>query len=120
MGDRVPPAHQWPPLLAELFDVLFAYNKRQGIDEETAAIDARDRCVLLAGYFGGRMMYIPTGEKLQNALRDAVIWHEFKGNNQNELAEKYGLTVVRIYQILAEQRALCVKERQGRLFESDR
>lgn len=116
MGDRVPPEHQWPPLLAELFAVHQAFNRRKGMNEEKAALDARDRCVLLASYLGGRMAYLPTGEKLQLALRDAIIFAEFRGHNHLELSQKYGLTVVRIYQIIAEQRALFVKERQGKLF----
>lgn len=116
MGDRVPPVNQWPPLLADLFAVLEAYNKRHGLEDGKAALDARDRCMLLADYFGGRMVYFPTGEKLQIALRDAMIWHEFKGHNHLELAQKYNLTIVRIYQILAEQRSLFVKDRQGKLF----
>jgi Mor family transcriptional regulator len=119
MGDRVPPMHQWPPLLADLFAVLMAYNRRNGMDEAGAAVDARDRCVLLADYFGGRMVYMPTGEKLHQALRDALIWTEFKGNNQLALSQKYQLTITRVYQILAEQRALLVKERQGRLFNEE-
>ena len=116
MGNRVPPQHQWPPLLADIFAVLRAYNLRNGLDETDAAVDARDRCVLLADYFGGRMVYMPTGERLHQALRDAMIWTEFRGNNHLALAEKYDLTVVRVYQILAEQRSLMVKERQGKLF----
>jgi Mor family transcriptional regulator len=119
MGDRVPPTHQWPPLLADLFAVQEAYNRRKGMNETDAAVDARDRCVLLADYFGGRMVYIPTGERLHQALRDALIWAEFKGHNQLALCQKYELTQVRVYQILAEQRALMVKERQGKLFNEE-
>lgn len=115
-GSLVPALHQWPELLADLFAVHEAYNLRQGMSAAAAAVDARDRCLLEAQYMGARMVYFPTGEKLKSALRDALIYREFKGHNQLALAKKYNLTVVRIYQIVAEQTALFVKERQGKLF----
>ena len=116
MGNAVPASNQWPELLADLFAVHEAYNLRQGMSSTQAAVDARDRCILEAQYMGARMVYFPTGEKLKLALRDALIFREFKGHNQLALAKKHDVTVTRIYQIVAEQTALFVKERQGRLF----
>jgi Mor family transcriptional regulator len=116
LGNQPQQTHQWPELLADLFSVHEAYNLRQGMSAEKAALDARDRCLIEAQYIGARMVYFPTGEKLKTALRDALIYREFNGHNHLALAQKYKLTVTRVYQIVAEQTALFVKERQGKLF----
>ena len=117
MGDDVPPEHKWAPLLAALFRVFEAFNRRQGMSAEKATLDARDRCVLLGEYFGGRLVYIPKGERLRIAVRDTLIWHEHRGDNVEELATKWGLAVQTVYEILREQRALYKGKLQGKLFE---
>lgn len=116
MGDVVPAKHRWPEYLADLFELMQAYNLRKKMSMEESAIDARDRCMLMAKYHGGRMHYLPTGETLERALRDVIIFKEFRGNNHEALAAKWDLTITRIYQILAEQTKLFQKERQGKLF----
>ncbi len=116
LGDQIPAKHLWPAYLADVFAINEAYNRRRQMDEMAAALDARDRSILLADYIGGRQFYLPTGETLKTALRDAIIYREFKGHNHNALAEKYGVTPTRIYQICAEQRRLFIRERQGKLF----
>jgi Mor family transcriptional regulator len=49
------------------------------------------------------------------AARDELIWREFNGRNYAELARRHGLTEMRVRQIVAEQRARDVQQRQGRL-----
>jgi Mor family transcriptional regulator len=113
----VPPEHRWPQTLADLFKVFEAYNRRQGMPAEKAALDARDRTILLGEYFGGRMFYMPKGDSLRTAALHALIWREHNGRNTEALAEKYGMNIISVYQVLAQQRALARRSLQGRLFE---
>lgn len=54
--------------------------------------------------FGGSLLYIPRGAKLDRAARDAEIRAAFTGHNHRELARRYGLTVSAIYDIIAAHR----------------
>ncbi len=99
---------RWPKVMAELVDVFRAeaLRHKMAATEEAADKLARWLVLTLGGYFGGRPMYLPKGDKLEIALRDTHIWQEFSGNNVPELAVKFKLTTVRIYDILAQQRTL--------------
>lgn len=103
---------RWPRAMVELIDVFTAGAQRAGLADSPAAAQriARWAVLTLAEYGGGRQLYLPKGEGLRLALRDAQIWQEFDGRNTAALAIKHRLTTVRVYQILAEQRAL----RRGR------
>ena len=63
----------------------------------------------------GQSIYIPRGVSLLAYQRDLQIWREFNGRNYAELARRHGLTEMRVRQIVAEQRARDVQQRQGRL-----
>lgn len=39
----------------------------------------------MAHYFGGKSFYLPAGDKIKEALRDAQIYQEFNGKNVPEL-----------------------------------
>lgn len=99
--------HHWPRTMSELVDVFTARAMQDDIvsDEEASSL-ARWVVLILGNHLGGRQAYLPKGDKLRAALRDQQIWHDFNGRNQVELASKHQLTVIRIYQILSEQRAL--------------
>jgi Mor family transcriptional regulator len=116
LGDRVPDRRLWPENLANLFEVMQAYNLRQRLDPLAAALDARDRCIVLGEYCGGRQYYIPTGEPLRIALRDAIIFHESRRGNNRAMAKRFGLTERQIFHIVAEQTRLFIELRQGKLF----
>lgn len=107
---------KWPKALANLVDVVEAAHRRAGDDQELA----RDRAFItmraLSLYAGGRQLYMPKGDVLERALRDREIWERHRGNNVDDLAEAYGLTVVQVYSILAEQRALHRQRIQPSLF----
>ena len=107
---------KWPKALANLVDVVEAAHRRAGDDKDLA----RDRAFItvraLSRYAGGRQLYMPKGDVLERALRDREIWERHRGNNVDDLAEAYGLTVVQVYSILAEQRALHRQRMQPSLF----
>lgn len=112
------PEHKWAPMLANMVAVLEALYRRRGMGETEAFRLASDGAMELAEYFGGRVVYLPRGDRLKNALRDAEIYRRFLGSrNADQLAEEFGLGVIRIYQIHAEQKALHLAKVQGKLFE---
>ncbi|WP_368177792.1 Mor transcription activator family protein [Aeromonas sp. R1-2] len=119
--DQVPASEltaKWPKALSELVDVLACELVRGGMVQEQAKAQARKLALVQAHYMGGRAYYIPTGEHLKAALRDRAIWDEFNGRNIDQLARKHGLSVPQTYAVVAEQRSLALKQRQGRLFVS--
>lgn len=106
--------HRWPSTLQSLSALMQVTLKKHGIIN--AARISEDLATALSIYFGGRDVYIPNGESLKKALRDIKIWHEFKGNNLEQLSREYGLTERRISEIVAEQRAAYVARKQRQLF----
>lgn len=107
---------QWAPLLADMVRVIEQDKLRRGAATTEAFADARAAVLSIAEYFGGRMTYLPKGERLLTALRDAEIWRKFNGRNIRELAAEYGVSEIHLYDVLKRQRALHTRKLQGRLF----
>jgi len=117
LGDDVD-LRKWPERLHQLFEILRAFNLRRGMSADQASLDARDRCILIGDYLGGRPYNLPRGDALRIALRDKQIFLEFTGANHEELADRYGLDVTHIYRILRQQRRLYQAKLQGQLFNN--
>lgn len=115
-GDADFDESKWALLLADLLRVFEALFKRRGMDDRTAFDLARETALTEAEYFGGRQWYLPKGERLRLALRDAEIWRRFNGRNVPELAREYDVSTIHLYAILRKQRALNQTKLQGRLF----
>lgn len=107
----------WPKLLVEMLQVMQQAYKDAGAEPD----QARELSVIgmraLANYHGGRTFYLPRGDKLEQALRNARMWEEFNGKNVGELCTRYRLTEQMVYQILAEQRAVRARKIQPGLFK---
>lgn len=103
-------------LLQDLADKLAAQVAlRAGMDEDAARQIAQDIAGDVARDWGGQSIYIPMDLGAQRAARNERIFKEFTGDNQSELAAKYGLSVPAVYRILKEE----IERRrtpQGRLF----
>jgi Mor family transcriptional regulator len=110
------PEGRWPQMLADFVDVLRAAYQRAGIDPDQTDRLARQGVMALSDYLGGRYFYLAKGENLKQALRDDEIWREFDGQNIAELAQRYSVSERHVYRVLAEQRAMRRKRRQGQLF----
>lgn len=54
--------------------------------------------------FGGSLLYIPKGAAMDRATRDVELCAAFTGCNHRELARRYGLSVSKVYDILAAHR----------------
>ena len=116
LGDEPTHDHAWPQTLADLVDIMEDHLVRNCENEQVQARRlARELAVVLAKYFGGQPIYIPKGKQLTLAIRDTQIWHEFRGKNINELARRYQLTHMRIYDIVKKQRALHMEKIQPQL-----
>lgn len=112
------PETKWAPMLADMLRVLEALYLREGQGKEEAFHLATQSAAALAEYFGGRVVYLPRGDRVRNALRDAEIYRKFRGSrNVEQLAAEYGLTVIHLYKIHRDQRALHMRKLQGRLFQ---
>ncbi|WP_145538191.1 Mor transcription activator family protein [Yersinia alsatica] len=110
---------RWPQLLADLIDLFSVELQRQGYDEIAARLTTSKLAGVLAHYFGGRAVYLPTGEALKAALRDNKLFNEWSISKGNVdcLARKYALTNSTVYAILRQQLALHRKRYQAELFD---
>lgn len=117
--DQIPSVeleNRWPSLLVEVIDVMQAELLRQNFAADKAKTTASKLVGVMAHYFGGKSFYLPAGDKIKEALRDAQIYQEFNGKNVPELVKKYRLSESTIYAILRQQRLLQRKRHQMDLF----
>lgn len=107
----------WPQLLVDMLLVMQTAFQDVGAKPDQARELAITGMRALAIYHGGRTFYLPRGDKLEQALRDARMWDEFNGKNVGALCTRYKLTEQRVYQVLAEQRTLRARKIQPVLFD---
>jgi len=100
------PKERWPQELVHAIEVLEAVYLRAGKSEAEAFELARAGIVALAEYRGGRQWYLPRGDALTVALRDAAIYRRARRDNIAALAEECGLTERSIWRIVSQQYAL--------------
>lgn len=84
---------------------LVARHASLGISEDLARSTMREIAHKVCQRYGGAAVYVPKDDDFRCAARDADIWAEFDGNNHQDLADRHGLTLVRIYQIVKAQQA---------------
>ncbi|TDB43268.1 Mor transcription activator family protein [Photorhabdus luminescens] len=119
--DDIPEAElqaRWPQLLADIIDLFSTELQRQGCVKDTR-LSASKLASALAHYYGGRAVYLPTGDTLKVALRDNRLFNEWSCSRSDvvQLAKKYNLTHSTVYAILRQQLALHRKRYQGELFK---
>lgn len=66
---------------------------------------------------GGSKIYIPKGDDMDAGEVEAEIVARFAGNNHEELAAQYRLSVQTVRNIIERHRAKAQRERQGVLFD---
>lgn len=113
------PTHRWAHGLVQLIEVQEATFVRLGLPRDEAFQLARAGVVAIAEFGGGRAWYLPRGDDLHIALRDAEIWRRANRRNIGELAAEHGLTERQIWRICSQQRKLHVNKMQGRLFDEE-
>ncbi len=95
---------EYPELLQDLLDKLTVFLVAQGIPEEAARKTAVHTVDEIRKEWGGLNLYIPKCEAKDISERDLEICGRFNGRNHQQLAREYGLSTIRIYQILKKQR----------------
>ncbi|ELO0986305.1 positive regulator of late transcription [Citrobacter freundii] len=116
--DNIPVAeleHHWPQMLVALVDVMEAELKRLNVGADSRML-ARKLALAMSHYMGGRQYYLPSGDKLVNALRDDMIYSRFNGRNLETLRREHRLSQTQIYDIIARQRKLHTRRHQPDLF----
>lgn len=108
-----------------LFEALVLADERAGtvapVEGWAAQLETWARQVLaqlqhLAQEMGGRGgLYIAKGLVAQLSARDHEMCSKFRGNNYRELAHEYGLTEMRVRQIVDTWQREQYEKRQGRL-----
>lgn len=94
----------WHGVLADMVALIKSELKRQG--EEFNGKTIEKIVLAIAHYMGSRSIYLPSGEKIKEALRNNAIYEEFNGKNTKELSKRYGLCEPHIYAIIRKQRQL--------------
>lgn len=107
------PDSKWAPTLACMVQVLEAHHRRQGVSERTAFDLASQSVLVLAEYFGARVWYLPRGDRLRKALRDAQIhWQWQRSQPIPEIASEHRLSDIHVYRIIEQQRRLYLSKIQ--------
>lgn len=99
---------RWEGSLREMVEIAEAkllVEIKPGVE---AAELARHVVFAICSVMGGRVVYLPRGDALKRALRDAKIYRDWKDNNTPipDLVSKYDLANQTIYDIIRRQRAL--------------
>lgn len=122
MLDVVALRKNWPKILSELVDLFYAELCRQNVAQDEAVKMAPKLVGALGYYFGGRVCYIPSGERLWRVIRDNRIFLDYQigDGNITALAKKYKLTDSHIYFIIREQLAFHRRKLQPDFFEEQK
>lgn len=107
---------KWPQGLSDMLSVVEHALIKTGEDQHCARRHAFTVVRAISRLAGGRSLYVPQGKHLERALRDRALWELHNGHNVEELAERAGITVVQVYNIIAEQRKLARSRHQSDLF----
>ena len=92
--------------LAEMFYLTLRANPElAGVSDDALGLCATQAVYQMATDFGGYGVYLPKGVKPRQAEKSKAIAAEFTGHNSQALAKKYGITDMRVRQILAVHRA---------------
>lgn len=105
-------AHRWPEAMRQIYDILKHELNEANQDDAVAVRQLSAICEA----FGGMQFYLPRGHKLAKELMHLKIWNEFEGNNVQELAQKYKLSMQQIYRVISVMRKHEVNKRQQQLF----
>ncbi|WP_282265963.1 Mor transcription activator family protein [Stenotrophomonas sp. PS02298] len=110
------PSKKWARSLVEAVEVQEATFRRMGYSPEDAMNLARAGMLALSQLWGGRSHYLPSGDSLNVALRDAEIFRRANRDNMGALAAEYKMSQQHIERIVRIQGRLHRRRTQGSLF----
>jgi len=101
--------HRWEGAIKEMVEIAEAELKVKlpGMPDVVPEI-ARSVVFAICDTMGGAVVYLPRGDGLKKAMRDAAIFRDWRDRNIQppELVRKYKLASPTIYDIIHRQRAL--------------
>jgi len=107
----------YPEILQDLRDDITQTMAEQGIDSALATQIAHSAVERTRKNWGGMLIYICKGKEYELNQRDQEIWAQFTGNNHHTLCQRFGISLQRLYRIIAIQRQQDLKARQRDMFE---
>jgi len=99
---------RWEGSLREMVEIAEAKLLAEMGPTSTAPELARHVVFAICSVMGGGVIYLPRGDALKRAMRDAAIFREWRDNATPipDLVRKYDLANQTIYDIIRKQRAL--------------
>ena len=104
-----------PEMLADLFDTIATAAAETGLNQEKADELALSVVDQLAAAWSGQLLYFGKNTHMRLRQRDLDMYRDFDGHNHAELADKYKLSVVRVYAIIKKVEELISVEGQQSL-----
>jgi Mor family transcriptional regulator len=105
-------SQRWPEAMRQIYSLLKEELVKSDVDARLAIILLNRICK----EFGGIQLYLPRGRQLESEIMNLSIWHEFKGDNVEELSRKYDKSMQHIYRVVAKMRSREIRKRQPNLF----
>lgn len=105
-------SQRWPIAMRQIYSLFKRDLEKHHVDTKIAITLLNSICK----EFGGVQFYLPRGRQLEAEIQNLSIWHEFKGDNVEELARKYDKSMQHIWRVIAKMRAREIKNRQPELF----
>lgn len=106
----------YPELLADLADQVSGQLVQRRIEIGVAAEIGLEVAEFIRIHWGGQPIYIPSGAPNLVNDRYVQIFEKCNGRNHRALAREYGISVVRVYQIVKQVTREMMAKRQGGLF----
>lgn len=103
-----PRTYRWEGTVRDMFDAVCLAMRKQGVDAGSVDRLAPPIVLQLCDTIGGQVGYVPRGEAVRRAMRDARLFDDWRvrGKKPPQLAVDYKLAVQTVYEIIARQRAL--------------
>jgi len=103
-----------PELLVDMAQhVSICLVELLAVDKDKADHVSQEIANRMAAHWGGQNIYFPMGLSYKLTQRDQQIYDEFTGDNQSDLARKYGVSIQWIYKIIKTVRQEEIAKRQG-------
>lgn len=106
--------NQWPELLKYLADIIQAELDQHSPQAQNDQL-SHQLVSAIASKLGGGQFYLPKGDALKRALRDAEIYRLSSKVPTEELARKYNLSMKQVWEIAAKQQAKHIQNVQPTL-----
>lgn len=97
-------------LLADLVDSVTKRLSQNGISDNTAKIVANDLADHIAKHWGGQVINIPKDYWRELTKLELEIYDRFQGDNYDELAREYDMTVSGVRKLIHRIRAKLLEQ----------